>query len=197
MEPEPDLPPLARMMRESFADPRRGIRRVLDLGLPEAVAWQALALVAVLSAMLTLVASLLVPAGSAAMMAGGITLRMQIMQAVLLVVMAGGVHLVGRAMGGQGTLAGAVVTVAWLQAAMLVFQAAQLVAQVVLPPLAPMVALASVAAFFWLLTNFVCELHGFSSRGRVFGTILLAFFALAFVLAFVLGLAGIVPATEV
>lgn len=193
---KPDFPSLARLMRESLADPRGGMRRVLALGLPEAVAWQALALVAVLSAMLTHLAILLAPAGATALI-GAVTLRMQILQAVLLVVMAGAVHLVGRAMGGQGTLAGAIVTVAWLQAAMLVFQVAQLVAQVLVPPLAPLVALASVGAFFWLLTNFVCELHGFASRGRVFGVILLGFFALAFVLTFVLGLMGVVVVTEV
>ena len=45
--------------------------------------------------------------------------------------------------------------------------------------------------FFWLLTNFVAELHGFGSLVQVFLMIILSIISIAFVLSVVLSIIGI------
>ena len=78
------------------------------------------------------------------------------------------VHRVGRAFEGRGSLPDALLVVVWLQLPMLALQILQLVATLVVPPLAGIIGLAGFALFLWLMTSFVAELHGFRSRGMVF-----------------------------
>jgi hypothetical protein len=100
---------------------------------------------------------------------------------------------VGRVFGGQGRFEDAVLLVAWLQALMVGVQAVQLVALLVLPPLAWIVTMLAVALFFWLLTGFVQALHGFRSRFLVLFGVLGSMFTAAFVVSFFLILAGFDP----
>ncbi len=78
------------------------------------------------------------------------------------------VHRVGRAFDGRGSLPDALLVVVWLQLPMLALQILQLVATLLVPPLAGIIGLAGFALFLWLMTSFVAELHGFRSRGMVF-----------------------------
>ena len=89
-----------------------------------------------------------------------------------------------RLWGGQGQFGAAVVAVAWLQAIFVLLQALQLVALYVLPPLAGLIGLVSILLFFWLLTHFVTEVHGFATPVLVLIGIILTGFAVSFVLAF-------------
>ena len=193
---DPTLANLGALLRETFSDPRGGMRRVLDLGLPMAARWQALALVAVVSALLSQLSVMLTPMapGTEPLPGfGGGAFRVLILQLVLLVLFVAGLDRIGRAMGGRGTFPDAVLVIAWLQVIMVALQVAQVVALLLVPPMAMLVGLVSVGVFFWMLTGFACELHGFDNRGRVFGVILLSFFALAFVLAFALSIFGFQP----
>jgi hypothetical protein len=70
-----------------------------------------------------------------------------------------------------------------LQFILLCVQGAQLVALLVVPPLADLLSVAGLVVFLWLLTAFVAELHGFASMGRVLAGIIGSLFAAAFVLA--------------
>ena len=56
----------------------------------------------------------------------------------------------------------------WLQFIMALLQAVQLVAVLILPLLAALLGLVGLGLFFWLLTGFVAELHGFRSPMQVF-----------------------------
>jgi hypothetical protein len=110
-----------------------------------------------------------------------------VMQGVVLVM---GVMLtwrIGQARGGVGSLPDTISLMAWLQFVLLFLQAAQLVAQLLLPPLAMLLGFAGIGLFFWLFTQFVMELHGFRSPGATFAGILGVMMALGMVLALAIG----------
>jgi hypothetical protein len=95
------------------------------------------------------------------------------------------IHRVGRAFGGTGGFADALLIVVWLQCLTLVLQVVQLVANLLSPALAGIIGLAGFGLFLWLMTNFIAELHGFRSRGLVFVMMLLSAFAAGFVIVLV------------
>ncbi len=104
--------------------------------------------------------------------------------------------LAGRALGGAGTVAGALVIVAWFQVIDLAIQVAIVVVALLLPFLVPLIALASLSALLWCLLGFVQALHGIGP-GRALGTILLAALGLGVTLAVLLGLSGLGATTDV
>ncbi len=184
---------LTTLLSQTLGTPREAARQVmaLPIGLPER--WQVLALVVILSVILTQATVMLAPAEEAAMMRSmlGSPLQSGLVQAAVLVAMVFAVHFVGRAMGGAGAFADALLLIAWLEWVMVCLQVVQLVASVVLPLLASAIGVMGVALFFWLLTQFVLELHGFRSPVRVFGMIVIVLVALAFGVALVFGLIGV------
>lgn len=184
---------LTTLLSQTLGTPREAARQVmaLPIGLPER--WQVLALVVILSVILTQATVMLAPADEAAVMRSmlGSPLQSGLVQAAVLVAMVFAVHFVGRAMGGAGAFADALLLIAWLEWVMVCLQVVQLVASVVLPLLASAIGVMGVALFFWLLTQFVLELHGFRSPVRVFGMIVIVLVALAFGVALVFGLIGV------
>jgi hypothetical protein len=192
------LPVLMRLVRDTLRDPRGTARGLLAMGLPVPARWIALALIAAISAILAHLAFALsaarAPVESPPLPSPLMTAALQY---AVLVGTAVAVHLIGRRFGGRGTLPDSVLVVVWLQFILVVVQVAQLVALVVLPPLADVFSVAGLVLFLWLLTAFVAELHGFDSLGRVFGGILISLFALAFALALVVTLLfGVAPAAR-
>ncbi|MFC7703535.1 Yip1 family protein [Plastorhodobacter daqingensis] len=177
---------LGALLRETLRDPQAAARRVMAVDLPDGARWQALALVVVLSVLLVQVAMMLT-AGPEVM--GGVW-RSALLQGGVLVVTVLAVHHIGRGFGGTGTLRDAVILVAWLQFVTLCFQVAQIFVLLIAPPLASLVAIASIAVFLWLLVSFVQALHGFRSRGLVLLGLVVSFFALAFALSLVLAVLG-------
>lgn len=164
--------------RTTFTNPRAGVRRILSLGLPMGAIWLALAVVEILSTILSYISLSMLPApeGDELMLAmiqsfTQSPLRTAVFQCLLIVGMAFLIFWFGRARGGRGSLADMLLALVWLQAMMLVLQVLQVVLQVALPPLAGVVNLLAFFLFPWLLTNFVAEVHGFRS-------LLLTFFGL-------------------
>ena len=106
-------------------------------------------------------------------------------------------HNVGRAFGGSGSFADALLVVVWLQVILLGFQLLQLVVAPILPGLAGVIGLVSFVVYFWLLTIFIAELHGFTRRGLVFLgmmlTLLAAGFLLGVLMILVLGPEVLIP----
>lgn len=176
---------LLGLARDTVSAPREGARRVLALGLPVRVGWMALALMAVGSALLTHLSYLLSPPPTQDYFAQAMAspFRTLLLQGAVMAAGAWAMFAAGAARGGHGSLAGAVSLVAWLQFILLVLQVAQLVAQVILPPLAGLIGFAGVALFFWLLTSFVMELHGFRSALATFFGIVGVLFILGLVAA--------------
>lgn len=97
---------------------------------------------------------------------------------------------VGRVFGGTGRFPDALLAVGWIEAIMLVFQAVQLLATLILPPLGALVGIASLLLAAYLMVGLTMAVHGFRNPLLVvmgiLGTVLLTSFLLS-VLAATLG----------
>ena len=117
----------------------------------------------------------------------------------LLLMLALALYWMGRFRGGRGSFADSLSVLVWFQIIMLFVQIAQILVLIVLPPLADVALLAGMVLFFWLLTNFIAELHGFSSLWLTFAGLLAGlaalFVALAIILVLIIALTvGVPPA---
>ena len=181
---------LLALARLSLKRPRDGARQVIALRLPPAVGWLGLGLAAVLSTLMVHLSFAMQPADVQSFFAAAIAspLRTALLQGGFMGVAVVAVYRVGRWRGGHGRFDEALILVVWLQFVLLGLQAVQLVAYAVAPLLADLIGLATVALFFWLLTNFVAELHGFKSLGLVFVGVLATLVVMVLGLAFGLAL---------
>ena len=92
--------------------------------------------------------------------------------------------------GGRGSLANALLLVAWFQVILLVVVLALTALGLILPPAAGLLALALPVLVGWMLTQFVMELHGFTSAWRVLFGILGGYVAVVIALSLVLAAVG-------
>lgn len=175
---------IRELMARTLRDPRGGMRAVLNLGLDDRTRWMALVTVALVT---TIISTSIVQVAGTAMPEAAFYPASPIATAIAQVgIMAAGavlVYLLGRAAGGTGRLGDAVLVVVWLQVFLIALQLLQIAVAVMLPFMAPAVFLAAIAAFFWLLTHFVAEAHGFRSLFLVFAAILGAIILLSILLA--------------
>ena len=182
------LTALLTQVRDTLANPRGGAARIIALEIPGPVGWIAVLLMAVVSTLLAYVSYHLSPPETRVFFAEAMAIPLRTAFLQLFVWVAGtfAMYRIGRARGGRGTMDDAVALVAWLQFVMLVLQGVTLAAQLLVPPLAGILALAEVAVFFWLLVNFVAELHGFKSLAATFAGVLAGLCVLFLILAVVL-----------
>ena len=188
---------LTELLRQSLRDPRAAARHVMAIDMPASARWEALALVVILSAFVGQISILMMTGELTAPGLLGTPLQSVAIQGAVLLVMVQAIYHVGRALGGTGGFGQTLTLVSWLQCVMIGVQVAQVVALTIIPPLAGLIGIAGMVLFLWLLTNFIAELHGFPSLGRVFAMILATAFALAFVVALVMGILGIQPPGDV
>ena len=165
------LPAPAVLLREAIADPRVSARRMIAANLPADVVWGALVLASVLSVLLIWVT--LGGFGQIPPVAPGTAglpspIMLAVMQAAFTLLGAATITIIGARFGGKGEFGEVLVVMVWMQILLVVVQAVQTFAGIILAPLAGLVGLASVGLFFWLLTNFVAEVHGFRHLWRVF-----------------------------
>lgn len=191
-----NLPTMLSALRYSLQSPRDGIRQVIASDPPMVARWTALLLVAIANTFLMLLSLSMVPGDELPpallwSMASPLSLA-----AIHWVILLGSVHLLyrlGRFVNGHGSFADSLTVLVWFQIIMLVVQGAQLALQVVLPPFALVSYVAGLILFFWLMTNFVAELHGFASLTKTFFGILVALAGLVLLLGF--GLALVIAMT--
>ncbi len=100
---------------------------------------------------------------------------------------------IGRSFGGHGDFWGALLIVVWLNAVLVVLQVVQLVALVLAPPFAGVLAAAGLFYALWAFASFVTELHGFQNPLFVMGGVILSAIALFFLLAMALSMMGLTP----
>ena len=183
-----NLAALLMQVRDTLANPRGGARRIMELRLSAQTGWSAVALMAVVSTLMAYVSFPLSPVNARAFFAEAMSIPLRTAFLQLFVWVAGtfAIYRLGRARGGRGTMAEAISLVAWLQFVMLVLQIVTLLAQVLVPPLAGVLALAEIVVFFWLLVNFVAELHGFKSLVATFAGVLAGMCLLLLALAIIL-----------
>ncbi len=182
---------LLRLARQTVQEPRAGARIVLDLRLPREALWLMFALVVVVTVWIGTAVSLLSPPPPEGASISPIWLG--VLQGLLLYMMVLAIHFIGRAMGGTGDFDGALILVTWLQFIFILVQLLQVVVLLILPPLSALVILVAMALFFWLLVNFIAELHGFQSLGRVFGMVILTAIGFAFLIASLGTILGLQP----
>jgi hypothetical protein len=184
---------IVTLAQQTLQDPRAATRALLGEGVPLPARTTGLLLIAVLSALL---ASLQLRLGGQALdpvtaLLLGSPFRAAIFQWLFLFLSVVLIHRVGRAFGGRGSLADALLIVVWLQLLMLALQVLQLAVSLMSPSLAGIIGLASFALFFWLMASSIAELHGFASRGAVFAgmlaTMVVAGLLIGIVLMFVIG----------
>ena len=183
------------LARTSVLAPREGAAALMRLRLPASVGWMALALMAIAAALLSHLSFATLPAEAQAFFSEAMRspIRTALIQWIAMLVAVQLVHKVGRWRGGTGSLADAVLLVAWLQFILLLLQVVEIVVHLAVPPLGGVLSIASVVLLFWLLTNFVAELHGFRSLALTFAGIILTMLAGAFLLtALFMALFGLV-----
>jgi len=177
---------LKTLVRLSVSDPEKGAAAVLATNPPLSARWILMAFAVLAGVVLAYALPVFSGRGgelpspfTAAMVQGGMNIAAVILATT-----------VGRLFGGRGRFEDALLLIGWLQLLMTGVQFVQLVAMIVLPPLGGLVMVAAVALFFWLLSGFLCTLHGFKSRFTVLLGTLGTLFVAAFVLSFILILLG-------
>jgi len=195
------MPSLATLFGKawaSLAEPRVVARWVMSFDMPRLARWEVLFLVVVLSAIFARVTVLLVARPQAIVFSEILSNPWVtgLIQLSVLVIAVFTIFWVGRAMGGRGRFGSAILLVAWLQFCMVCLQLVQLGFMFLFPPVASLIGFAGLAVFFWLLTNFVAELHGFQSLPQVFLMIIVSLVGMVFGISLILSIIGVtIPGT--
>lgn len=179
---------LSTLARFTVQDPRAAARSLMAMNLPNSARWLMFGLVASGSALLTHVGLNLFPPTDASLMGNAFAspLETALLQAGLLLITVFCIFAVGKWRGGTGNFADALLLISWLQLVLLVLQAAQILAMMIFPPLAEVMAVLGLGLSFWLLSQFIAQLHGFVSGWRVFLSIVAAILVVALVISMVL-----------
>lgn len=188
-----------RMWQELLADslrrPRVAARRILDARPAPAFIVEAALLVTTVGILLGSVALRLSVDGvdmvSATVLANpllGAAIQLAAMALIVLLTAR-----IGRLFGGTGGVWDAAALIVWLNAVLVLVQAAQIVALLLAPPAASVLAILAIVWSLWAYASFVAELHGFRHPLMVLGaailTLIMLFFATS-MLAAMLGLTG-------
>ena len=187
------LQTLLRNAWDTVRSPREGAAWVMTFDIPRAERWLLLFLITVLSVILAHISGLLL-FSQTDMFMGQILASpfiSTILQMSVLVITVFLVFWMGRAMGGQGGFGDTILLVAWLQFIMGCLQVIQLIAMLTIPAFGSLLGVVGLVLFFWLLTNFVAELHGFQSLGQVFAMVIVGVIAIGFCMIFLFALIGV------
>jgi len=182
---------LLRLARDSVSNPRDGARDMMALDLPRPVVLQFYLLLQVLSAMVKVLSAMVKVNPEGVELPPGASISFTMFEAVIGLVGAYAAYRIGRAFGGGGTFDQALTLVTWAQFILFLVNIVQLGVLLILPPLVDLINIAAIALFFWLMVNFVSELHGFKSPGLVFVGILLSIFALVILLSIAFSAVGL------
>lgn len=194
-----NLSPKALLLaaRDTLANPAAAARMVMALRLNVPEGLMAVGLTAALATLLTgLMQSFLGPVADPAMQ--DLFSRPFLLAISQFSLMALGAFLmwrVGKMFGGKGSFAQALSLVAWLEVVLILLQVAEVLVRLILPMLALPVGLASLFAFFYLLTHFTAALNGYTSLTKTFFGILGT--ALALLMVTSLALIFILPVPHV
>jgi len=187
-----DAGSLIGMAIQTVPEPRKVAREIFALRIERTVLWQAFALLVVISTLMGLISSILFPVDPA--MYGTVLsdpIRVGVLEAAVLVVGVFAIYSLGRVFGGEGRFDQAIMTVTWVQFVMLLIQGVMFVLLLFAPILAGILWLAGSGIFFWILSHFVAEMHGFKSTGLVFAMILISLMATIFGVSLIFALMGV------
>ncbi len=182
---------LLLMIRDSVASPREAAERLLAMRPTLAVVMQSAVLVSAIDA---LVLGVLAGGAFTIPMAEGDVVLSPLAHALALVasllLSAGALQVGGQILGGRGRFHQALLVVVWLEVVAIVVQLVQVMAALLVPPLAPLLGLAGLAVLLWCLVHFTRVLHGFPGLGRTLMALLLGALAVGIALSTVLAFLG-------
>lgn len=189
-----NLSPQALLLaaRDTLADPAAAAKQVMALRLNVAEGLMAVGVTAAIATLLTaLMQALLGPIADRAMQdLFSRPFLLAISQFGLMVLGAYLMYRVGKLFSGTGSFAQALALVAWLEVVLILLQLAEVVVLLILPILALPVGVASLFAFFYLVTHFTAALNGYPSLIKTFfgiiGTLLALLIASTLVLLILL-----------
>lgn len=173
------------LLRLTLADPSAGARAVLGMGVPREHHWSLFLLAITLSGAVFQATVLLSPQpeGDTPLPSGFVAVALF---GGSMLILAAAIQWIGRLAGGQGALEDVVLLVIWFQFIQIAFALVELVVMFVAPFLGDVLLLAFAAYAVWVLTNFIAVVHRFASLGRVFLGMVLALFALSFLVSLLL-----------
>lgn len=185
---------LLGMALQTVPEPRKVARDLFDLPVTRAARWLTLWLMLVLATILGVVSQIIYPVNaitfgpilSNPLVLGGLEAGF-VLAGVFLI------YLLGRMAGGQGSLDDAITVGIWLEFVLLGLQTATLIFSLFAPALAGILMIMSSVLFFWILSHFTAESHGFRSAGLVFAGIATTLVLAVFTLSFLLALMGVEP----
>ena len=177
---------VSALLRLTLTQPAEAARAVIGMGLPREHHWTLFLLAIALSgAVWQLTVLVLRPEAPEGMaLPSGLTAAAVTGGSILL--LAAAIRWIGRLAGGSGSLEQIMLLMIWFQIVLVALQVVEIVAMLVAPVLGPVVFFVVAAITLWVLTNFIAVVHGFRSLGRVFLGMVVAAFALAFVLSLLL-----------
>lgn len=178
--------------RDTLANPAAAARQVMALRLSTSEGLMAVALTAAAATLLTALMQIFMgPVPDPAMQdLFNRPFILSLSQLSLMIVGAFLMWRVGKVFGGNGTFAQALSLVAWLEVVLILLQVAEVLVLMILPVLALPVGMASLFAFFYLLTHFTAALNGYTSLTKTFfgilGTAVVVLLVTSFALIFIL-----------
>lgn len=184
---------LLGMILQSVPEPRVVARDLFAQGWSRGALWQSLALLLVLTTMIRVLVVALFPAAHDSIEVGPLLSNPILtsgIAALLTVSVVYGLHLLGRAFGGTGTLNQALTTIVWLIFVNLVINTILLLLGLFAPLMGLLFLLFAVFLNFWTLTYFTTEMHGFQSPGMVLAVIVVGLISLLFAFSLVLAILG-------
>lgn len=185
----------AQLVKDTFQSPRAAARRLMALDLGGDTLVQGALVVTCLGMVLTHFAGVLAgaeldPVTSALLASPLLGALVQLGGMLLAVVLT---WKIGQLFGGGGDLAGAFRVLVWLNAVLLLLQAAQLLVMVVAPPFAVLISILGMVWMLWAFASFTAELHGFRNAFVVAGVTMLTAVVLLFTLMMLLAMIGVNP----
>lgn len=162
----------------------------MGMNVPREALWPGFFLMVILSVLLMYVGQ----SAELSVAAGGSTPSPFIMlgaTCVISIAYVGALWKVGQAMGGEGSFDDALLLTVFLQAILFAAQIVELILTLTIPPIGMVFSLLLIFLAVWININFVAALHGFESRMKAFGVLLLASLGVALLMVFMMTLAGV------
>lgn len=192
------LPGIPALVWDTIRAPRQTAERIIGMNLPIRSLWEALAL----GVLLTVIVVVGLMLGAPADPTDPASAALQEMYAQPMVVAVGqiissvttvfAVFWIGRWFGGRGTLEGSVALVAWHQIFLLCVAIVGMVVGIVFPPILSVLLIGLIGLYFYVLTQFVCTLHGFENAAPVFLMIVISFVAILTAVSILTGILAVI-----
>ncbi|MBD9528252.1 MULTISPECIES: YIP1 family protein [Paracoccus] len=175
--------------------PERAVRLLRDLDFGMAERWMIALLAACLSSLLAGIARQMFPPIASDPLSAilSVPLTLAGLQFAAMVLSAVAVTVIGRAFGGKGEFADALVLVAWVELILVGLQAVQLVLMLLVPPTATLMSLVAFGLSIYLTIALTKALHGFTSTPKVALGFIGGVFLVATILSILAAAFGILP----